>query len=105
MEVSRLKNDIPKYYSFLKPQSKETWKHFLEEELDSLTSFMAPPSQFEQMHRELVRAATPSITEAEMECPVTNESDSQAYKVVRLNALGFLLMHPIKLIRLCTVKH
>jgi len=84
VEVARLKNDIPKYYPFLQPGSKLLWECFLEKELDKLTTFSTPPTEFADLHRRLISAASIVTVEDNQQDRVEIQAPGRRKEVIKL---------------------
>ena len=84
VEIARLKSDIPKYYPFLQPSSKLVWESFLEKELDELTSFSVPATEFADLHRQLVRAGSLIAVHESQQNVVEIEVPSKRKEVIHL---------------------
>ena len=83
VEVARLKSDIPKYYPFLQPSAKLVWESFLEKELDKLTSFSVPATEFAD-HHQLVRAVSLITVQESQQNVVEVEVPSNRKEVIHL---------------------
>ena len=76
VDVDKIRKDIPKYYPYLKLQSKSDWDQFLNDQFAVLTN-EGCPSQYQAQLRQLVKAGANRTVAALPPPQVADEIESE----------------------------